>query len=645
MAGQVSISGLVSGMKTDEVLAKILDVERRPIQRYAEQQQRLRARITAYQEANTRLAAIKQAAATLASASFYESRSVASSDAERVTATAETGATQGEYLLTIEKLARAHQKLSQSYADVDTTVVGTGDLTITAGGKTTTITVDSSNNTLTGLRDAINNANGAVRASIVQDSDSSYRLMIASRETGTANAMTINSTLAGGVTPAFADLQAAVDAQIKLGSGADAITVTRGSNTVRDLIPGVTLTLAREDVAQSVTVSVASDTTAVKGAITKFVEQYNAAIDYFNDQFEFDPESAEGGVLSGDIALRQIQSDLYQVVTGSVAGVDAGALADIGLTMGAEGKLTVDAAILDDKLAEDPDAVARTLALTSESTHTGVHLLSVGADTLVDGTAFEVEIFQAARQSRVTAGTISAAALGADETLTINDVEIALTNGMTRAQVIAAINGRSSETGVRVSATAASGSGAGDYLTFKSVGYGSSTEVSVVSSRSSGGGDSTGVGNVTATDAGPGGEGAAGSGESGLDVVGTINGESASGSGQVLTGEDDNPTTAGLKLRISAGTTGVLGTIRVFDGVAHAAEESLDAITNLADGRIKSEEDGIQDRIDDLDTIIAGREEAILRREAQIRRQFNAMEEAMAKFQNQSSFLTSQLGG
>ena len=123
------------------------------------------------------------------------------------------------------------------------TTIGTGSFSITAAGQATAITVDSSNNTLAGLRDAINRANTNVRASIVQDGDNSYRLMVSSKESGTANALTISSSLAGGTAPTFSNLQAAQDATVKLGTGSNAITVTRSSNLVGDLIPGVTLNL------------------------------------------------------------------------------------------------------------------------------------------------------------------------------------------------------------------------------------------------------------------------------------------------------------------------------------------------------------------------------------------------------------------
>src|SRR5207244_4567518 len=135
---------------------------------------------------------------------------------------------------------------------------------------------------------------------------------------------------------------------------------------------------------------------------------------------------------------------------------------------------------------------------------------------------------------RVTAGTAQTAPLGADETLTINGVSVALTAGMTQAQVVNSINERTRATGVTAAATGANGSGAGNYLTFLTTGYGSAAAVSVVSSRSSarvpGPGradDSTGVGSVAATAGSAGGETGSGTGQAGLDVIGTINGETA----------------------------------------------------------------------------------------------------------------------
>ncbi|MES4793403.1 MAG: hypothetical protein C4321_10890, partial [Chloroflexota bacterium] len=275
-------------------------MERRPIDQFKAQQTDLQTRIVAYQNANLRLLAFKDAASDLASATFFRGSTATISDTAVATVTAEPGASEGDYSVTVSRLARADQKVSQSFTDLDTTTIGTGTVTITSGGATTSITIDSTNNTLSGLRDAINRAKSNIRASIVQDGDASYRLMIAARNTGTANALTINSTLAGGTTPTFTTLQSAQDAEVTLGSGADAITVTRSTNSVRDLIPGVTLNLLTAAPNAPITVSVSQDTGKIKDAVQKFVEQYNNVVDFLNEQSKYDPDSEKGGTLLGD---------------------------------------------------------------------------------------------------------------------------------------------------------------------------------------------------------------------------------------------------------------------------------------------------------------------------------------------------------
>src|SRR5207244_12099052 len=123
MAGIVSVSGLVSGINSDDIINKILEFERQPIQQFQANQDTLRGQLAAYQEANTRLLAVKEAAGDLAASSFFSNRTVVTGDATRVTATADIGATSGDYVIRIEALARAHQKLSQGYADVNSTTV------------------------------------------------------------------------------------------------------------------------------------------------------------------------------------------------------------------------------------------------------------------------------------------------------------------------------------------------------------------------------------------------------------------------------------------------------------------------------------------------------------------------------------------
>ncbi len=642
MAGITSVSGLMSGIKTDELITQIMDLERRPIKQYEAQQSALQTKLAAYQEVNTRLGALRDAADTVARSSFFNSRLATVSHESVAAATAELGATPGEYSITVESVARAHQVRSQSYSDLNAPVLGTGTLTITAGGRTTEIVVDSSNNTLAGLRTAINNANSNIRASIIQDGESSYRLLISSKETGTANALTLGGSLAGGTAPVFQDLRAAADARVVLGSGATAITVERSTNQVRDLIPGVRLDLLSASPGTPVTVTVDQDRATIVEGVKKLVDQYNQAIDFINSQFQFDSEKSVGGALLGDYTLRNAQADLLEVFGRSVPGLSGVTLADVGVTTRADGKLALNADVLQEKLQSDPDSVMRIFSLNAKTTHAAVLFLSAGPDTVADGTAYSVQVTQAARQASVTAGAAHAAALAADETLTVNGVSITLTAGMSLADVVTAVNARSKDTGVRAAATGADGTGAGSHLTFTTASYGSRAAVSVTSSRSLAGGDSTGVGNVQVTQASGSGESGAGVALAGLDVMGTLNGEPATGAGQTLRADRDNATTAGLSLRITGTATGALGTVTLYRGLASGASQVLERITDTSDGPIAGEEDSLQQRIDDLQKLMDERSEAIKRKEQPLRLKFYRLEQALAEFQGQSAYLTSQ---
>jgi flagellar hook-associated protein 2 len=641
--GVASVGGLVSGLQTDSIIQQLTQLDQLPIQQYKAQQDRLNAQLSAYQEVNTRLLAVQDAASQLATPSLFASSAASSSNTGVLTTDAEAGATAGQYAITVQHLARAHQVVSQDFADRNTTSVGTGTLAITSGGQTTTVTVDSSDNTLGGLRDAINRANTNVGASIVQDGNSSYRLMIYSKQTGTANALTINSTLSGGAAPTFSDLQTAQDAQLQLGSGSNAITTTRSSNAVKDLIPGVTLNLVSESPSTPVTVSVSQDTGKIQAAVQKFVDQYNNMVDYVNQQFNFNSDTQQGGTLQDDFTLQQVQSQLQQVVTNSIPGATTGSLADVGISLGDDGKLTLNATTLQNKLAADPNGVTKLFALTGQTTNAGVQFLDAGPNTVVNGSPYAVNITQAATQARVTAGAAQTGPLGADETLTINGAAIALTAGMTQAQVLQTINAQASATGVKALATAANGTGTGNYLTFLANAYGSAATVSVVSSISAAGGTSTGVGNVAATPAHPGGETGSGTGQPGTDVAGTLNGEAASGTGQILTGNSGNATTDGLQLLIAATAPGSLGTVQLSNGIAGAAQRTLNSITSGKNGEIPTQEDSLQKDIQSLQDTIDQQTAVSTIRENQLRQEFNNLETTLSQLQSESSYLTNQL--
>jgi flagellar hook-associated protein 2 len=221
---------------------------------------------------------------------------------------------------------------------------------------------------LTGLKSAINSSGAAVTASIVNvgtNGTPDYRLTVQSKNTGTADAATISGTLAGGADP-FAGggqvVQAAADAVFSV----NGLSVTRGSNTISDVLPGVTLVLLKEgnhngtvestDASASVTVS--SDGGSIKSAIKQVVDSYNAVNKIVTSQFALNPDTKRQGALGGDAGLRGVISQLRAEMSAS-GGIGAGLqyLSDIGIKFAKDGSLTLDDAKLTSALASDPTAV------------------------------------------------------------------------------------------------------------------------------------------------------------------------------------------------------------------------------------------------------------------------------------------------
>ncbi len=646
MPGTASISGIVSGMKTDEIIAKLMELSKAPLNRLQTQKTALQKKISTWQELNTRILALKTKAATLADPLTFQTKSFSSSNTDLLTGSVSSSAQAGTYFIKVNTTAKTHQIASQGFADTTSSSVGTG--TVTVNG--TTITIGATNNTLVGLRDAINSADAGVTASIINDGSATapYRLLITSKTGGTAGQITVDmSGLTGGTAPAFTTMQAAQDASLTLGEGAGAVTVTKGTNTISDLIPGVTLNVKDADASKTVTVQIEQDTAATKKAIHDFVDQYNNLIDYIGPQFKYNADAKSAGTLFADTTLQTILSDLRSDLSDPVSGLNQTikVLSQIGITSTLDDKLQVDDTKLDAALADDLTQVQKLLAKTGEATNSNVSFFSATSSTKPSGTSgYAVNITQVATQSYVVASGAQTGPLAQSETLTINGVQISLSVGMTQAQVLTRINEYTNQTGVAASINTHDGS---NYLMLKRSVHGSGGHITVQSSVSANTnpGANSGIGNVSVTETAWTGELGTGLGAAGLDVQGTINGEAATGMGQYLTGDSTNTNTAGLKIRFTGITTGSFGSVTFTRGIAGLLADYADNITAIGTGAISSAEDGIQARIKDIDDDIDRLNERLAAQQMRLIEQFTAMENALGQLQNQSAQLAAQLNG
>jgi flagellar hook-associated protein 2 len=645
MSSAASVGGLISGIDTNSLLDELYQFARTPINRLEARKELLNQQSIAWSALEVRLLNFRTTASQLSSPASFDLYTVAATHSDLVSASASSAAVRGAYFFTVDALAQTHQVASQGYADTTETEVGSGTISITVGDAAPTI-IDVDNFTLAELRDAINAADAGVRAAIINDgSDATpYRLLLTSQTSGLDGEMTVTPALAGGAPPSFSDLQAAQDAQITLGSGAGAITVTSGSNTISDAIQGVTLDLLGADPSTTVTVSVARDTAALQNRVLDLVETYNAVVDFLGEQFYYDPETEQTGALFANFQLQTIQQDLSAALTNAVVGLDAEfhSLSELGIRTLSTGKLSLDSTALAAAIADHLPDVIGLFAAIGETTDSAVTYLASTTDTQPSGTVgWAVDITQVARQARVTAGVAQTVALAADETLTLNGVNISLTAGMTQTNVIDAINDLKNQTGVTASATDANGEGAGSYLTLTRVPYGSAYHLGGVSTLSNqGGNDTSGLGAVSVTDESPAGESGTGTGAVGLDVEGAIGGEEATGAGQRLIAESGDPN--GLQLLITADSPGSYGTALFTVGAAEAAFRVSVSATDTSDGTVALAQDYIADSLGDIDEEIARLETLVAQEQDRLRAAFVRMEQALGQFQAQSQFLASQ---
>lgn len=339
-----SIGGLVSGMDTSAIIDKLVAAQSRGLTPLNTQKKSLSDQLTALQSVTAKTIAFQVQAHRLATATNFNVTAATSSLPDAVAVTASADAVSGTYAMQVTSLARGEQKMSQGYDDPSSSI-GTGTVTIGLGNATFgAITIDSSNNTLQGLADAINKADTAVHATIVNDGGSSanYHLVLTSAQTGASNTISFSSTLSG-TAPSFTVLQAAKDAEIKIGDSATALTVKSASNTFDNVIPGVTLNLLNET-ASPVTIQVSADSDGVKSMVSDFITAYNAMVDQIGTATAYNAETKTAAPLMSDASVFVLRQQMVSLATTTRAAANTGdlrSLADLGITLDGGGHLTV----------------------------------------------------------------------------------------------------------------------------------------------------------------------------------------------------------------------------------------------------------------------------------------------------------------
>ncbi|MBL4572180.1 MAG: flagellar filament capping protein FliD [Gammaproteobacteria bacterium] len=668
----LTATGLGSGLDVSSLVAQLVSSERAVSDLQLNRQQaKLSSKFSALGALKGSLGGFKSALSGLNTLGSFDLKTATSSDSTIFTATASADALPSNYSLAISQLATSHSLASGSFADSNETAIGTGTITIRRGttdyveGTDTynsftlnpdsiaaNIVIDSSNNTLEGVMAAINEADIGISASIINDG-SGFRLLLSSETTGAENSLEIavtdddadNTDTLGLSRLAFnasatnlEQTNAALDANFTI----NGLAISSASNEVSSAIPGVSLSLKKISVS-AVGLSVEANTSAVLSGVSSFIAGYNSYIGTANSLSNYDEESGIAAALLGDFTLRSIGRQIDAVVRNSVAGL-AGSitnLSELGITTSASGTLLLDSELFTAALADNPQQVTQMfaaiavpedeeVAFTSATTATAVGTYAVNISSLASA---GVMSGGSVLPDFSMGGSIVIDATNNNLTFEIDGVttsEITLSSATyTSGEDLAAelqvqLNGAQELLDVSRSVTVSYESGS-NRLSIVSNSLGSISKVDILAI------DSTTTASLGFS---------VSAGVVGTDVVGTINGELATGAGNVLVGDSDTAA-EGLNLTITGTATGSRGNVTFTRGIANQLNSLLDSIL-LEDSALEFRLETLQDRMDD---VVQRREGLELRWdevEARFTRQFNALDALLAGLETTSSFLQQQ---
>jgi len=665
----ITASGIGSGLDIEGLVSQLVAAERAPTEnRLSRQDARLTSELSAFGIFKGALSSFQDSLADLNTLSKFGQHISTSSDTDIVETSSSGQAVAGSYELNVSQLAKSHSLASGGYLSTADTV-GTGTLTIRFGTTdytppdpgpesynsfavnpergVATISIDSSNNTLEGLRDAINDAEIGVSAAIVNDG-SGYRLLLSSSQTGEENGIEIsvddtgdnndldsNGLSALAFNSGAAHLSQTVAAQDAIFS-INGLSITTSHNTADNVIDGVNLTLKGLSGASPVTLTVAEDHASVKEAITSLVSGYNSFVEIAGGLTAYDAATGSAGVLQGDFSVRSIVGQIRQVLTSAVTGFGGAisSLSEIGITTERDGSLSVDSTGLDDALEQHFDEMVGLFTAVGFPSDANIEFVGSSDQTVVASHAIEVSQLASSGQ---LLGAVAAFPVDIDDgndsfTIKVDGIlsdSISLTQGnyasggVLAAEMQLRINGDAAlvDEGVKVAVVFNV-----DHFEITSERYGSGSRVEITAV------DTNSVAQLGLSIA---------MGPAGLDVAGTMGGVAATGAGQLLTGAVGSDA-QGLKLLINGGATGVRGSVDYSRGISHQLDALLSGFLE-SDGILDSRADGLQGRVDGIEDQRERLDRRMEALEARYRSRFNALDSLMAQLQSTSAFLSQQL--
>lgn len=629
-----SISGLISGFNYRDLVDAIIAQARVPADRWEAESAANTARTTALATYRGLLDKVRTAAKALSTGTAFDAMSsttsVLAGTRAIASATADATATAGSYQIKVDQLAKAEKLAGTIGRDAATALGAAAEFTVNGQA----VTVDTTD-TLVTLQGKINALNSGatptgVSATILTVAPGDSRLILTSTKSGAAGitlADTVGTTLQ---TLGFQDGLGAELAGSVLVNGADAqfriddILLTRTSNVVTDAITGVTLTLTGDDVGAVTSIQVDRFVDAARTSMQQFVEAYNGLVAFLKTQGTASTTSTPP--LYGQSLIRTARAQLPSLLLEAVGGAaaDLATVGQAGLSLTRDGTLTLDATKFDAAF-KDRQGDLRTL-FTEQRTATGAGLAFVSSAQTSTAGSRAIDI--TALATKATLSTVGFAgsydAGGSADQVTVTDTNsgraatVALTTGMSTADIVLALQTAFDTNELNLTATAV-----GNEIQLDQLGFGSGAGITLAF---------TGLGDGAAE------AWSADTAVAGTDVAGTIGGEVATGVGQLLVGTSGTDA-AGLTIQYSGLVTGAVGSINLSLGAGARIERLLEQFLATGNGLVDSKVSALETRNSRLSSRVTELDARLERRRAVLLANFLQMETAIARLKQQSTSL------
>ena len=410
----ITSTGIGSGLDIAGIVQQLVIAEGQPVEaRITQQESRVQAKLSGFGNLKSALADFRDKLDIMKTLGKFLARRAVSGNEDYFTVTADTNAVPSGYAIEVVQLAQAQKLTSGAFTDSDT-VVGTGTLSIQVGTDIVSIDIDSENNTLAGIRDAINAAidNPGVGASIVNADSGSYLIMTAEK-TGLANGITVTQTGGDGglaaleydppTSSAMTETIAAQDGLIRI----DGFDVVSDTNTFTGAVQGVTITALQDTSGGTENLSVENDVEVTQQLVADFVESYNALIDTFDSLTAYNAEAESAAPLLGDATIRGIRDQIRREMSVAVTDIDANfdTLGEVGIETQLDGKLQINseglASVLDSDFVKFGQLFANSDGFATRLFGLADSFLATGGiiDARTDGLNSSIEDYADQRQA------------------------------------------------------------------------------------------------------------------------------------------------------------------------------------------------------------------------------------------------------